>query len=231
MIRCKAESGSLAVGLALLFDLDGVIVDSNRVHSEAWREYLRRCGREVPGDFDVRMFGKRNDDIVRDVFGWDLEPAEVLRHGAEKERLYREMMGPGLRAHLVPGVASFLERHSDMPMAVATNAETANVDFVLDQGGLRHFFRAVVNGDQIVRPKPDPEIYLRAAALLDVPSVNCVIFEDSKTGIQAGRAARAHVVAVNAAEPASELPQVEMNVRDFLDPGLEQWLSALQPDH
>ncbi len=230
MIRCKAESGSLAVGLALVFDLDGVIVDSNRVHSEAWREYLRRCGREVPGDFDVRMFGKRNDDIVRDVFGWDLEPAEVLRHGAEKERLYREMMGPELRAHLVPGVASFLERHSDMPMAVATNAEAPNVDFVLGQGDLRRFFRAVVDGDQIERPKPDPEVYLRAAALLGVPSVNCVIFEDSKTGILAGRAARAHVVAVNAATPASELPQVEMNVRDFLDPGLEQWLSELQPD-
>ena len=230
MIRCKAESGSLAMGLALVFDLDGVIVDSNRVHSEAWREYLRRCGREVPGDFDVRMFGKRNDYIVRDVFGWDLAPAGVLRHGAEKERLYREMMGPMLRAHLVPGVASFLERHSDMPMAVATNAEAPNVDFVLGEGDLRRFFRAVVDGDQIERPKPDPEVYLRAAALLGVPSVNCVIFEDSKTGIQAGRAARAHVVAVNAAGPASELPQVEMSVRDFLDPGLEQWLSGLQPD-
>lgn len=113
-------------------------------------------------------------------------------------------------------------------MAVATNAEAANVEFVLGGGGLRKFFRAVVDGDQIERPKPDPEVYLRAAALLDVPSVNCVIFEDSKAGIQAGRAARAHVVAVNAAGPASELPQVEMSVRDFFDPGLEPWLSELQ---
>jgi HAD superfamily hydrolase (TIGR01509 family) len=227
MIRCKAETGSLAVGLALLFDLDGVIVDSNRVHSKAWREYLRRCGREAPEGFDVRMFGKRNDDIVRDVFGWDLEPAEVLRHGAEKEKLYREMMSPVLRAHLVPGVASFLERHWDMPMAVASNAEAANVDFVLGGSGLRRFFRAVVDGAQVERPKPDPEIYFRAAALLDVPPVKCIIFEDSKAGIQAARAARARVVAVNAAEPASELPQVEMCVRDFFDPGLEQWLSEL----
>jgi beta-phosphoglucomutase-like phosphatase (HAD superfamily) len=116
-----------------------------------------------------------------------------------------------------------------MPMAVATNAEAPNVDFVLGEGDLRRFFRAVVDGDQIERPKPDPEVYLRAAALLGVPSVNCVIFEDSKTGIQAGRAARAHVVAVNAAAPVSELPQVEMSVRDFLDPGLEQWLLELQP--
>ncbi len=227
MIRCKAEN--LAAGLALVFDLDGVIVDSNRVHSETWREYLRRCGREVPEDFDLRMFGRRNDDIVRDVFGWDLEPAEVFRHGAEKEKLYREMMGPMLRAHLVPGVASFLERHWDMPIAVASNAEAANVDFVLGDSGLRKFFRAVVDGGQVERPKPDPAIYLRAAALLGVPPVNCIVFEDSKAGIQAARAARARVVAVNAAGPASELPQVEISVRDFLDPGLELWLSELQP--
>jgi len=229
MIPCTVGISSLTVGFALVFDLDGVIVDSNEVHSESWREYLRRCGREKPEDFDRLMFGRRNDDIVRDVFGWDLEPAEVFRHGAEKERLYREMMGPMLRAHLVPGVASFLERHGNRPMAVASNAEAANIDFVLGGSGLRKFFRVVVNGAQVERPKPDPEIYLRAAALLDVPPVNCIVFEDSKAGIQAARAARARVVAVNAAEPASKLPQVEISVRDFLDPGLEQWLSELDP--
>ena len=69
MIPCTAGISGLAVGLALVFDHDGVIVDSNRVHSETWREYLRRCGREVPEDFDLRMLGRRNDDIVRDVFG------------------------------------------------------------------------------------------------------------------------------------------------------------------
>ncbi len=229
MIRCTVETDDLAVGLALVFDLDGVIVDSNRVHSEVWREYLRRCGREVPEDFDLRMFGRRNDEIVRAVFGRDLEPAEVFRHGAEKEKLYREMMGPVLRARLVPGVASFLERHRDMPMAVASNAEPANVDFVLEGSGLRKYFRAVVDGHQVERPKPDPEIYFRAAALLGISPTNCIVFEDSKTGVEAARAACARVVAVNAAQPASGIPQVEMSVRDFLDPGLEQWLSQLEP--
>jgi beta-phosphoglucomutase-like phosphatase (HAD superfamily) len=114
-----------------------------------------------------------------------------------------------------------------MPMAVATNGEPANADFVLGGSGLRKCFRAVVDGDQVERPKPDPEIYLRAAALLGVPPVNCVIFEDSLAGIEAACAARAHVVAVNATQPASELPQVEISVRDFLDPGLEKWLLEL----
>ncbi len=229
MLRCTPRTCSLAVGLALVFDLDGVIVDSNRVHSETWHEYLRRCGREVPEDFDLRMFGRRNDDIVRDVFGCDLDPAEVVRHGAEKEKLYREMMGPVLRAHLVPGVAAFLERHQDMPIAVASNAEPANVEFVLNGSGVRKYFRAVVDGHQVERPKPDPEIYLRAAELLGVLPVNCIVFEDSKAGMEAACAARAHVVAVNATQAASELPRVEISVRDFLDPGLEKWLSELEP--
>jgi beta-phosphoglucomutase len=229
MIRCTARSSSLPIGLAFVFDLDGVIVDSNRVHSECWRKYLRRCGREKPEDFDLRMFGRRNDDIVRDVFGHDLEEAEVFRHGAEKEMLYREVMGPVLQEHLVPGVASFLERHRHTPMAVATNGEPANADFVLDGSGLRRYFRVVVDGHQVERPKPDPEIYARAAGLLGVPPANCVIFEDSVAGAEAARAAGARVVAVNAAHPASGFPRVELSIRDFLDPGLERWLSKLQP--
>jgi beta-phosphoglucomutase len=229
MMRCKPRTYSPAVWLALVFDLDGVVVDSNRIHSASWREYLRRCGMEVPEGFDLRMFGRRNDDIVRDVFGGDLPPAAVLQHGAEKETVYREMMGPVLRDHLVPGVASFLERHRDAPMAVATNCERANADFVLDGSGLRKYFRAVLDGDQVERPKPDPEIYLRASRLLGVAPANCVIFEDSVAGVEAARAAGAHVVAVNATQAASELAPVELNVRDFRDPELERWLSELQP--
>jgi beta-phosphoglucomutase len=226
MIRCTGRTYSLSAGLALVFDLDGVIVDSNRVHSVSWREYLRRCGREVPEGFDLRMFGRRNDDIVRDAFGPDLDPAEIFRHGAEKERLYREMMRPVLRDHLVPGVAAFLERHRDIPMAVATNGEPANADFVIGSGGLRPYFRVVIDGHQVARPKPDPEIYLRAAKYLSVTPANCIIFEDSMTGIQAAQASGARVVAVNTTHPASDFPQAALSIRDFLDPGLETWLSG-----
>lgn len=229
MMRCKPRTYSQTVWLALLFDLDGVIVDSNRIHSASWREYLRRCGMKMPEGFDLRMFGRRNDDIVRDVFGGDLGPAAVLRHGAEKEKVFREMMGPVLPDHLVPGVASFLERHRDAPMAVATNGERANVNFVLDGSGLRKYFRAVVDGEQVERPKPAPEIYLRASKLLEVMPENCVVFEDSLAGVEAARAAGAHVVAVNTTHAASELAPVELSVQDFLDPELERWLSELQP--
>jgi beta-phosphoglucomutase len=226
MIRCTSSTFRVSAGLGFIFDLDGVVVDSNRVHAACWREYLRRCGRDTPEDFNLRMFGRRNDEIVRATFGPDLDPAEVFRHGAEKEKIYREVMRPVLQEHLVPGVAGFLERHKEVPAAVATNGEPANADFVIDTGGLRPFFRVVLNGHQVERPKPDPEIYFRAAKLLSVPPANCIVFEDSMAGVEAARSSGARVVGVRTTHSASELPRVELSIRDFLDPELELWLSA-----
>lgn len=226
MIRNTLSTSSVAAGLSFVFDLDGVVVDSNRVHAACWREYLRRFGVETPEDFDLRMFGRRNDEIVRDTFGPDLDPAEVFRHGAEKEKLYREVMRPVLQEHLVPGVAQFLERHRDVPTAVATNGEPANADFVIDTGGLRSYFRTVINGHQVERPKPDPEIYFRAAELLSTSPANCIVFEDSRAGVEAARSSGARVVGVRTTHSESELPRVDKSIRDFFDPELELWLSA-----
>ncbi len=115
---------------AFLFDMDGVIVDSNPLHRDSWAEYNRRQGVETTEAMQQRMYGKRNDMIVRDYLGQHLTEAEVTAHGAAKEKLYREMLAPRLAATLVTGLVAFLQRHQSMPMAVATNAERANVDFV-----------------------------------------------------------------------------------------------------
>ena len=217
----------LVSGLGLIFDLDGVIVDSNPIHSVVWRVYLARHGVEKARDFDQKMFGRRNDEILREVFGADLDPAEVFRHGAAKEELYREMMGPVLGEHLVPGLMPFLERHRDTPMGVATNAEPANADFVLETGGVDQYFRVVVHGEQVSRPKPDPEIYLLAAELLELPPANCIVFEDSRAGVEAARAAGARVVAFRTTH--DQLLNVDLSIRDYLDPELELWLSEQRP--
>jgi HAD superfamily hydrolase (TIGR01509 family) len=217
----------LVSGLGLIFDLDGVVVDSNPVHMVSWRIYLRRHGVEPPEDFEQRMYGLRNDDIVRDLFGTGLDPAEVDRRGTEKEALYREMMGPVLQEHLVPGVFSFLERHQGVPMAVATNGERANADFVLENGGMRRYFRVVVDGGQVSRPKPDPEIYFRTAALLGLPPVDCIVFEDSRAGVEAARAAGNRVVALTTTH--EQFAGVALSIRDFLDAELEPWLSSQRP--
>jgi HAD superfamily hydrolase (TIGR01509 family) len=215
----------IAGGLALVFDLDGVVIDSMPMHAEAWRVYLERLG--IPcNDIENQMHGRRNDEIVRALIGANLPPDEVFRHGAEKERLFREMMLPQLEQHIVPGVRGLLERTNGTPRAVASNAEPANIDFVLDGAGLRRYFSVVVDGQQVSRPKPWPDIYLRAAELLQTLPENCIIFEDSPTGIAAARAAGGRVAGI--ATHTTNLPDVDVLVRDFRDSALPQWLERQQ---
>jgi beta-phosphoglucomutase len=213
----------LAKGLALIFDLDGVVVDSMPVHTLAWQRYLAELG--VPDkDVAARMHGRRNDEIFRDFLGNSVDAQTIFEHGAAKERLFRQLMQPQLIQRLVPGVERLLQRSAGTPIALATNAEPANVDFVLDTAGLRGYFRALVDGTQVEHAKPAPDVYLRAAELLEAKPATCIVFEDSPVGIAAARAAGMRVVGV--LTHAESLAGVDFSVRDFLDRGLEPWLAA-----
>jgi HAD superfamily hydrolase (TIGR01509 family) len=115
-------------------------------------------------------------------------------------------------------------------MALASNAEPANISFLLDATGLRPFFRAVVDGHQVLRPKPDPAIFLRAAQLLGYGPANTIVFEDSYAGIEAARRAGARVVGLRTTH--SHLPAADLAVDDFWSADLRAWLQrqkAIQP--
>jgi beta-phosphoglucomutase len=210
--------------LALIFDMDGVIVDSNPLHRVAWDEYNRRHGVKTTEAMYEAMYGKRNDEIIRFFLGEGLTDAEVFEHGAAKERLYRELMTPEVRDAFVPGVGQFIRRHRDLPMAVATNGERANVDMALNGTGLTELFRAIVTGVDVVRAKPHPDIYLKAAELLRMVPDQCIVFEDSHAGVQAGLAAGMRVVGI--ATTHDDLTGVSLMIRDFTDPGLETALKV-----
>jgi len=200
-----------------------VIVDSNPVHREAWAAYNRRFGLETTEAMQERMYGRRNDDIVRDFYGDGLSPEEVAARGADKEELYRQMLGDRIDEILVPGVRQFLERYRQVSMGLASNAERENIDFLLDRAGLRGYFRAVVDGHQVRHPKPDPEIYLRTAKILNIAPVNCIVFEDSYSGVQAARAAGMRVVGVSTTY--EDLPVSTITIDNFLGGDLSIWLS------
>jgi beta-phosphoglucomutase family hydrolase len=211
-------------GIGLIFDLDGVIVHSNPVHREAWRRYNLRFGIRTDEAMLARMYGRHNDAIVRDYFGAGLSEGEVAMHGAAKEALYREMIGPRLEECLVPGVREFLERHDGVPMAVASNAEPANVKFVLGTADLDRLFRAVVDGASVRRPKPFPDVFLAAADALGLAPEACIVFEDSGTGVAAARAAGMRTVGVHTTH--EELPGVSLAIDDFRSAELERWLRS-----
>ena len=210
--------------IALLFDLDGVLVHSMPLHTQAWQQYLTELGITVP-HIEQTMHGKRNPELVREWLGSGLAEDEVLRHGAEKERLFRKLMlAAGPHLFRVPGITDFLERYRSLPKAIGSNAEAANIDFILDQLDLRRFFNVIVHGEEVARPKPFPDIYLLAAQRLHAEPERCIVFEDSPTGVEAARAAGMRVVAVETT-PA-EFPDVDLRIRDFLDPQLEPWMQA-----
>jgi beta-phosphoglucomutase len=208
---------------AFLFDMDGVIVDSNPLHRLAWDEYNRRHGVEMTEAMYQAMYGKRNGEIIRGYLGEHLTDAEVSAHSAAKERLYRELMAPRVEDALVGGVREFIRRHRVLPMAVATNAELANVHMALNGAELAEYFQVIVTGGDVANAKPHPEIYLRAAELLGMSPDRCIVFEDSYVGVQAGLAAGMRVVGV--ATTHDDLPGVSLLIRDFRDPMLEEWLS------
>ena len=218
---------SIAPGLGLIFDLDGVIVDSMPVHKQAWERYLSSLGYDG-SDVASRMHGRRNDEIVRDFLGPDAAPHLVEGHGAAKEQLYREMMEEDLVSRLVPGIAAWLARLTGAPLALATNAERAYVDFVLHGTNLRRYFPVIVDGSQVPRPKPAPDVYLRASTELGIPPRNCVVFEDSPVGVEAARSAGMRVVGV--LTHANALEGTVFVITDFREPSLGLWLSRQEAD-
>ncbi len=203
------------------------MVDSNPHHRLAWEAFNRRYGLETTEAMHQRMYGKRNDQIVRDFFGASLSTEEVDARGAAKEALYREAIAGRVETMLVPGLRDFLDRYREIPKAVASNAEPANVDFLLDQGDLRQYFPVVLNGHQVSRPKPYPEIYLRAADLLHVEPADCIVFEDSYSGVEAGRAAGMKVIGLSTTH--DRLPGTELTVDNFRNGELDAWLLAEIP--
>jgi beta-phosphoglucomutase family hydrolase len=213
----------IAPGLALIFDMDGVIIHSNPMHREAWAVFNRRYGIETTDEMHERMYGRRNDQIVRDFFGDGLTAEEVARLGAAKEELYREMIGDRLEELLVPGIREFLEEYGDAPMGLASNAEPANLDFLLDRAGLRGFFRVIVNGSQVMHPKPDPEIYRIAAEKLGIAPANCIVFEDSYSGVEAAGRAGTRIVGLSTTH--GNLPGSNVTVDNFCSNTLSSWLA------
>ncbi|HXJ43950.1 MAG TPA: HAD family phosphatase [Bryobacteraceae bacterium] len=210
---------------AFIFDMDGVIVDSNPLHRVVWTEFNSQHGIWTTDAMFERMYGKRTDQVIRDFFGDELPEDEVFALGAAKEALYRERMRPQLEASLVPGVREFMEAHAAMPMAVATNAEPANLDFVLDEADLGKYIRFKTNGYEVEHPKPAPDIYLKAAAGLGVDPAECVVFEDSHSGVAAALAAGMRVVGITTTH--TELAGVSLAIPNFRDEALANWLSSI----
>lgn len=201
---------------AVLFDMDGVLVDNLSFHVDAWRAFCERHGFPFSrADFNQNLNGRNAHDSLTYLMGRAPSAEEVRMLTAEKEAIYREQYAPYLQP--VPGLLSFLQqlRHAGVKRAVATSAPVENVSFTLDGTGLRPYFDAVIDASFVKNGKPAPDIYLAAAKALEVPPSRCVVVEDALLGIEAGRAAGMKVIGMATSHDADELQHTDHVIRDF----------------
>lgn len=209
----------------LLFDMDGVLVNNLDVHREAFAEFFRRYGVERTFDELNRHFGRGNDDIMGELMPRDIvERVGIRELGNQKEAIYREIYAPTIKPQ--EGLIEFLKEseREGLRSAVGSSGFLANVDFVLDKCDIRRYFSTIVAGDQVTKCKPDPEIYLTAAAKLGLEPSECIVFEDAEAGIEAGKRAGMVVVALATTFSREFLEETEADliIDDFRDINVEQ---------
>jgi HAD superfamily hydrolase (TIGR01509 family) len=195
---------------AVLWDLDGTLVDSAEFHWQAWRDVMAEEGLPITHEQFVHSFGKRNDLILRGWLGADPDPDRMRRLSEEKESRFRALV----QAHGIeplPGVRAWVARlHTEgWQQAIATSAPRLNLEALVDAMKMREFFGAGVAAEDVTHGKPDPEVFLVAARRLGAAPHQSVVVEDAPTGIEAGRRAGMRTVGVSLLH---ELPAADVYV-------------------
>lgn len=208
---------------ALIFDLNGTMINDMEFHTRAWHHILNQdLGKNFTWDeTKAQMYGKNEEMLVR-VFGANhFTEGEMRALSLNKEKRYQEAFLPHLQ--LLPGLHEFLERayEKNIPMAIASAAIMFNIDFVLDNLNIRHFFKAIVSADDVTLSKPHPETFLSAAALLQVVPEDCLVLEDVPKGAEAAQnAGMKAVILTTTHQPAefSHLSNILHYSADYNDP-------------
>ena len=196
---------------AVLFDLDGVIVDSRPHHLDAWHQLARTHGLHHTPDYFTKTFGLRNDAILGGLIP-GITADELARLAAEKEALFRDAARG--RVEALPGVRELLDAldEASVPRAVVTSTPRQNLDLILASLGLSDRFQALVAEEDASKGKPDPEGFLVAARRLGAEPAGCIVIEDAPAGLRAAKAAGMRAIGVTTTHPAPELGDADLVV-------------------
>lgn len=215
---------------ALIFDMDGTMIDSMGYHRQTWITFAQRHGLQIEiGDLMRRTTGRTAAECMRELFGRPFSADEAWALGAQKEALYRELFAPEFRE--IAGFRAFAARAhaSGLKIGVGTAGDRHNIEFSLRHLALEAAPHAVVGGDEGLRGKPEPDIFVEVAKRLSVAPQDCVVFEDAPFGIEAARRAGMAAVAICSSHHADELagPHVLAALDDFSGPVASALLQRL----
>lgn len=181
---------------AVIWDVDGTLVDTAELHFQAWERMAAEMGREFSRADFAATFGRRNPEIIRFLFRRDFTDQEVQQIGEQKEQYYRAAAAQGVS--LLPGVNELLSGFEELSarQAVGSSAPRGNLDLILRLTDSAKYFSAIVGMEDTSRGKPDPEVFLSAAKKLGIPPNRCVVLEDAVAGVEAAKAGGMQCVAV-----------------------------------
>jgi beta-phosphoglucomutase len=183
---------------AVLWDMDGTLIDSEEFHWISWRENLAKEGVAISYQQFLLSFGQRNDSILPQWLGAAATPERIARVASAKEELYRDLIRTNGMQPL-PGVATWVHRLNEQGwlQAIASSAPRPNIEVVLEALGAAHCFQGVVSAEDVHRGKPDPEVYLVAASRVGASPDRCIVVEDAVAGIEGARNAGMRSIGVS----------------------------------
>ena len=208
----------MSIVRAVLWDMDGTLIDSEEFHWISWRDTMANEGVPITRDQFLASFGQRDDSIIPRWLGVASTPERVEKISSAKEELYRDL----IRKHGIkplPGIRTWLHRlHEEgWLQAIASAAPRENVDVVLEALSATHLFQSIVSADDVHRGKPDPEVYLIAASRLGAPPARSIVVEDAAAGVEGAR--RAGMRSIGISRNGKHLPaDIVVRSLELLDP-------------
>lgn len=213
--------------VAAIFDMDGTMVNNTPYHLKSWQALFKKhgLGDLQPQKYYTEISGIPIIDTLKGLFA-DADEATLKSLLKEKEGLYREFYTPYIAP--VNGLENLLIELKDagFKLAIASSATADDIDFVLNHVRVKQYFDVIIDGNRVSKGKPNPQIFLKAAADLNMPPENCVVFEDSIAGIKAANAAQMKVVGITTGQPADKLQPSNLVITDFTELTVEK-LEAL----
>ena len=165
-------------------------------------------------DMKARVYGRTNKEWLTNLFG-ELSSGDLQKYAFEKEQLYRDLYGPKIAP--TPGLVDFLDllKSNEVPVAIGTSAPRDNVDFTLNGTNTSHYFETILDETFVSKSKPDPEIYIKVSAALSLPPAQCIVIEDSLSGVKSGLSAGNKVIGITTTHTAEELRDTHLIIDDF----------------
>ncbi len=213
-----------------IFDLDGVLIDTSKYHFKAWKEAMKKFSFDFSESLSEELKGlDRNQSLEKILIaaGLHLNESEKLQLAEVKNKLFLSNIANLNENDIIPGMENFLKETVRIKIPMAIGSSSRNAILLLEKTGLKKYFEIIVDGNMILKPKPDPEIYLSIAQKVNFIPKRCIVFEDSKSGVEAGKKAGMFVVGIGDHDYLDQADLVFASLKQIRAHEVANWFSII----